>query len=684
MNKYFNRFLAFGALSLVLTACSENTWNDKLDGFEVPSKDPAQTVSYTMTAADFTQLGKLKAAQAIAAGDPAHGIPDYSAEFAAAMAGGYFTPEIPAETYIPLFLAQPTCQYFSLPEGSAIKVTYRTTESQPECVVGALNAKQYKVTTEDYQKVWDSEENYCEAFAPSKTAAKNLPAVLKSAFPDAATGEYVIVNYKQSQTDPVFSATPDPGPTFQPSAVLGNLTKGSSIDIKGTVMAVSTQGPIVADAAGSVFVYKPTNNADLQIGDQVAISSTVDSYNYAFQIKSGSSPEVVGKAASVTYPAPKTWTGAEIDKFVADAMASGATPVSPIYSKISGTVKVSGNYINVTLDGTTVQLSPYGVGTTAKALMTDGANLTFEGYVMAIASKGKYLNMVVTKVGDTKVESIASVRNSIKPLAVTVASETLNAIYYYDGSAWVSPSDMVVLNHADYQAMNQSYDNLSGSAPQTYLPIFLKQKYPYAQKDQIVYIVYTYYNGSANVTRCDQCVFDGSDWTVGYNNTTYVTSQFVKRGGKWSYSPDIVITLPAGRNQETSTLYYQACVDWVKNHVEGGANYVTSYGNNDYYTGASAYQGNVDLRPDKAIAQYAEGYAGMSDDEIVALMKERFEKQVLPAVLAELHPDAAPTASGIEPLCTVDFFYYNGTTNPAQIVYRITAKGVFTYESSKW
>ena len=47
-----------------------------------------------------------------------------------------------------------------------------------------------------------------------------------------------------------------------------------------------------------------------------------------------------------------------------------------------------------------------------------------------------------------------------------------------------------------------------------------------------------------------------------------------------------------------STLYYQTCVDWVKAQIDDktGATYVTSYGNNEYYSGTSAYQGNVDLR----------------------------------------------------------------------------------------
>ena len=185
------------------------------------------------------------------------------------------------------------------------------------------------------------------------------------------------------------------------------------------------------------------------------------------------------------------------------------------------------------------------------------------------------------------------------------------------------------------------------------------------------------------MTRCARCIFNGTDWTGGFNGANYVTSQFVKKDGKWNYSPDVEITLPAGRGIEISTLYFQACVDWVKNNVPDGSAYITSYGNNDYYTGASAYQGNVDLRPASAKAQYA-GYASMTDEEVVALMKTRFEKEVFPAVLAELHPDAAPTPKGIEPEYTINFYYYDGTAKPATILYKVTGVAKFEFVSCTW
>ena len=121
----------------------------------------------------------------------------------------------------------------------------------------------------------------------------------------------------------------------------------------------------------------------------------------------------------------------------------------------------------------------------------------------------------------------------------------------------------------------------------------------------------------------------------------------------------------------------------MKDNVPDGASFVTSYGNNDYYTGASAYQGNIDLRPGSARNQ-SSTYDDMTDDEIVALMKERFEKEVCPGVLGVLYPNLAPVGD-FEPTVTIHFYSYNGSsTTPGTIVCKAIAKGKFEFVSCNW
>lgn len=671
MKQYINRIMVLAGCSLALAACDDNSWNDDLPGFEEPAEKDVQSLDYTLQPADYKLIADNSSNKALAG-------EDLAAQLKAVGSQGYFTDVITARDYIPALLSDPKFPYFALSDGSAIRITYNVAENLPAEVAQAAAAEKYVVSDEDYQKVWGSENDYTAAFAPSHTAARSIPGLLKTAFPEATEGQCVIVNYNTSATDPVFSGSSEPEkPGFAPSSVLGSCAKGDAVDVNAYVAAVSTQGAIITDDSGSMFLYQPTNNSDLKIGDQLVVSTTVDSYNFGYQLAKGSTPEVVG-TQKVSQPAAKSWTAAEIDAFVADAMATGATPIRPIYSKFTGTVAVSGNYINIILDGTSVQVSPYGASAGLKALLTDGATVTFEGYVMAIASKGKYLNTIITKVGDSSITTLAA---SAASRAVTVASTNENAIYTFNGSAWAPMANTAVLSHADYQAMGQTYDNLSGETPATLLPIFMKQKYPYAAEGDARFVVYYYYNGSATVTRCDQYKFDGTAWTLN-NGVTTETAQFVRNGGKWMYDPNVTITLPAGRGIEISTLYYQTCVDWVKNNVPDGAAYVSSYGNNEYYCGTSAYQGNVDLRASAAKTQYA-GYADMTDEEVVALEKKRFETEVFPAALAILHPDAAPV-SGLTVNYTINFYYYDGTTKPATIVYEVTAPATFTFVSCTW
>lgn len=686
MNKYINRFFALAGCALLIAGCDENSWNDEeLDGFKVPDKNAeTQTINYTMTAMDYVQLSKLSSAQAYAG--------DLADELTAVGSLGYFTDEIPAEEYIPFFLGQPTFQYFSLNDGSAVKVTYLSMGELSDVVKSAVNAQKYTVTEADYQTVWGSEEDYTEAFAPSKPAARNIPNILKTAYPDATEGEYVIVSYNESATDPVFSGSPAEEPKFELSNVIASSSYGETVTIDGYVSCLTTQGFILTDASGSIFVYcRNTTFASLEVGSQIQLDGTVGCNNYGKQINDGSSFTVMGKQ-EVTYPTPTVLTATYMDNLQAEVAAlysadsnSGRTTVKiePYYASITGKVVVSGSNINIVVDGAAnAQGSVYGATDAVKAMLTDGQTVTVTGYFVAIAGR-RYFNIAVT---DVKAATAAAVANAVNSrAAVQVASTQENVMYMFDGSAWSAVSDMTVLDHADYQAMGQSYDNLSGTTPETVLPIYLKNTYPYAAADDIRYVVYNYYNGSATVLRCAECRFDGSEWVGGFNGAQMVTAQFVKKGGKWMYSPDVTITLPAGRNQPLSTLYYQTCVDWIKDNVPDGAKYVTSYGNNEYYCGTSAYQGNVDLRGNKAYEQYPEGYAGMTDDEIVALEKKRFAEEVMPAALAIIHPDAAPTASGIEPQYIINFYYYTGSaTLPAQVIYKVTAPGTFEFVSVDW
>lgn len=256
--------------------------------------------------------------------------------------------------------------------------------------------------------------------------------------------------------------------------------------------------------------------------------------------------------------------------------------------------------------------------------------------------------------------------------------------YKFDGSKWTS-QDVTMIQPADFASMGLTYGNFSGTQAAEYLPKFLALAYPYAQEDDEMYIGYKYFANKETTNACALWAFDGMKWydKVATNGVHEVTNQFVKRDGKWELDPSITITLPTGKGQAYSATFYQACVDWVKDNVPDGDKYVTSYGNNDYYTGASAYQNNIDLRPGSARLQYAAAYEGMTDEEVVATMKKRFEDQVAPAVLHEWYPDMAPMGD-FHPTVTIHFYIYDGATKAETIVFECESKGEFKFVSCTW
>lgn len=670
-NKYAISILS--ATALLTASCAENAWNNnELDGFkEGGSLEQVQTVRYTLTDADYATIAGAAANKALAGSEKA-------AALAAVGKQHYFTADIPAREYAPALFTLSTFPYFTLNDGSAIQLTYNVDNGMPAEIAKLSAAKDYTVTDADYQEVWGSDEDYTPSFAPSHTASASLPGILKNAMPDAEAGDYVIVNYNTSNQDPVFGEKPEQ--KFELSKTIGQAAVGETISINGIVTGLCVRGFILTDASGSIFCYMGSSfdASSFAIGTQLNATALISSNNKGLQIDGGGSTfEAVG-SDSYTYPTPHVFTAEELD-----AACARTTNELAVYGSVTGEVVISGSNINIKVAGTAKAMGGvYYAPDEIKAKLTAGENVTVTGYFIAIAG-GRYCNFVVTNVAPATASKVLT-------RVVTVPAESVNAVYTFNGSRWSVAANTLVLNPADYTEMGQRYPNLS--EPNLYLPKYLQIKVPYAQAEDARFVVYKYYNGSSTSWRCDQYVFDGSAWTL-FDGVAEETSQFVKVGGKWMFDPNVTITLPAGRNQEVSTLYFQACVNWVYENIDrplgstsitSGVGYVTSYGNNEYYSGTSAYQGNVDLRAASARAQYPAGYEGMSDDEIVALMKKRFCEEVMPGGLAGVYPDATPI-EGIETIYTINFSAYNGTTTTAYVAkFKLIAKGKFEFVECDW
>lgn len=668
---------AAGISAVMLAGCGENAWNDKLDGFqEPPVYSKTQTINYELTDADYATISGLAANKALATTDEA------AAALKAIGTNKCFATDAEAHAYLPAFFEASTFPYFTLESGSTIKATYALATRTPEEVT-AINTttKEYRVTTDEYISAWGSDEDYIEAFAPMNPASANLPGILKSAYPDAVAGDYVLVNYNEATANPIFGSVSGGGETERKlTNVAGTAAVGDELSIKGIVTGISTRGFVVTDESGSICYDKSGfNDSQIAIGAEVDVNGTVSVYNRCLQITGDYT--VVGNT-DYTYPAPVVYTGSMIDEAVA-----GTDPVHAQYVQVTASVSISGNYYNFNVDGATKQGSFYNAPASVKDLVENGGLYVLTGYYTSTSS-GKFWNLLITDVKAAAPAAPGATRS------VVGTTETVGkaAIYQYNGSKWVVPANTIVLQPADYAAMQQKYGNLSGTQPDTFLPTFLNQNYPYAADGDAYVVVYKYYNGSTTAVEAKKFVFENGAWAP-FGKTENITEQYNKVNGIWKFDPSVTITLAAGKGIAQSAAYYQACVDWVyekidvplgSTSIKSGIGYVTTYGNNEYYSGTSAYQNNVDLRPSAAVAQYAKGYEGMTDDQIVETMKTRFCYEVFPGALSAMHPDAV-AIEGMEVLYTFNFSAYTGTaTTEYQVVYKVVGPAKFEFVKCTW
>ncbi len=438
------------------------------------------------------------------------------------------------------------------------------------------------------------------------------------------------------------------------TSVLGSAKLNDVVEVKGYISAESAQGPILTDNGGSVLLYKTTGYV---LGDEVTVSGTISSYNCGFQIgTSGLTIEKTG-TTEVKYPAPMELTGAVMDELLTTRTYDDYA----FYAKMTGTVSISGNYYNFLVDGaTTAQGSFYGITDAIKSKVSDGMQCTIYGYFCSISKSGgapKYVNMIAT--------DVVAATATVAAKTAKVKSETKYAFYQWDGAKFTA-ANIACVQPSDYTAMGQTYGNFTDPTQDDYLPKFLNANYPYAMADDVVYVGYRCYSGGTTSWRVDEYTNDGAAWV----KTIYFVDkvdQFRKAEGEWAI--DRTLELDYTGNGAETKAFYQYCVNWVydnkdvpmgapardnagviisteKVYINGalpaGNYWVSNYGNNEFYTGASAYYGNIDWRASACKGGFAAaGMGDLSDDEIVEKLKEH-SAEVFAEVLHYVYPEVTP------------------------------------------
>lgn len=481
-------------------------------------------------------------------------------------------------------------------------------------------------------------------------------------------GYYTGTNVKSSLYNILLTEIIEMGDT-ELSSTIGSAQLNDEISITGIVTGICARGFIVTDRTGSILAYQASgfSPADVALLDVVNIPDVkVSAYNRGLQVAIAAGAYTkVGSISHYEYPMPVTMTATEMD-----ATANNTDNALPLYIELEGTPYQDGSYLNFRVEGSTLKGSFYQLTDADKAAVMAALDktCTIRGYYIN-TNKGIF-NVFLTE---------------LVPPVVTVETAPACALYRWDGSAWTVAANTSLLQPADYEEMGMTDGTLSNSGE--YLPIYLSRELPYAQEGAGRYVVYKISGGTIH---CDYYTYTSGNWTAD-SGVYETTEQFVRNASGWVYDPSVKLTVAADKSA-FSVEFYQTMVDWTFNNIcvpmgdtdiKSGKFYVTKYGNNEYYSGASAYYTNVDIRAAKAREQYAEPFEGLSDKEISELLMKHLSEEVLPGALAILYPDMKPIA-GVDVTFSVTLVIYTGSNTDVTFVYKVADTGKYEFISNDW
>lgn len=211
--------------------------------------------------------------------------------------------------------------------------------------------------------------------------------------------------------------------------------EGAKVTINEAFVAgKSNYGFIVADESGAVYIYykKGETIPSANIGDKVKVEATKSVY--------GGIPEfteptltVISSGSGYTYPAPKDITA---------GAASYQSSVSE-YIQLSGTLSISGNYVNIAIPGVDSSAIQGSLSAPLESLGVssfDGKDVIVKGYFVGTSgSTTKYINILATEIGagDPNAKHC-----SVDPKSISVKADATEASFDIKANAaWTAVSD---------------------------------------------------------------------------------------------------------------------------------------------------------------------------------------------------------------------------------------------------
>lgn len=611
---------------LLLSGCDYNEENFKgLD--EMTQPENVLNLDYTLTAENYKSFAKETT-------------PYISS---------YFASEEEADELFPAWLAK---KYYTASPTSVVRVTFNL-KDQPSTLL--------KPYTKIVYTGLEKNEDYVPTFYPAGTyapylnteAEKNIiTKLLNVKYVNPKKGDYVMVGYNfsddpiQTVETPVFNYDFEADAVADPLEKLGNWYINVTGDKKWKLLNYSNNNYIQYSANGAAGVCEAW-----MVTPEVAIVG--NDKNLAFDINVG--------------------------YFDADCLSV---------------------LISTDFDGKDVTKATWADVTTNFTIPQDKSYAGFKpAGVMSLAEyAGKKVRVAFKYLGngdkDNKKTTTYQIDNVVigkdipKPVSVKPRFKLFQCTTDGKWSDFINgpKNNAICPLYSDYTAMGAPGTNLYFSStvlPENYLPSYLVNNAAafgllYPQNKDARVLIYKYYNATSKKIEAQaaEYIYSSEAGRWEYNNQIVPKiRQYAFDGAKWLFDPSTTVTLKAKGDKPTAD-FYQIITDWVK--VNKGAEYVTSFGNNDYYYGGSAYNNNFDFRPAAWKGQNGAAYGEKSDEELKTLMYSRLPEAFIPGLEAT-YPNAEPV-EGVNVIYTVNFLIYDGSaTTSWTIKYEVTAKAKFTY-----
>ncbi len=517
----------------------------------------------------------------------------------------YFT----AENYVGSILAERFPEYR---KDSRAYVTYNYVVDLPEDLALYTSADEYEVTSDDYETV-SFEVGVANYFHPDYPADFYLPEILDNSVSGASADDIYRIYYEYANENPVISEDLATNFTESFDDGLGQF-KGFDIANPEKNWRPSSFG---SSYYASMSGFGGGDVEDWLISDPIELDDDVSiAFNFTHEIK-----YLNHRWDQLAVAISNDFDGVNIETATWDTIDWG---------DVADTASLGSGY------------DPYNSGDLD---ISSYANSTI--YIAFIYNSSAE-NAATWHILDVEVNPI----KEYYPILHGKTPYVMSDYYQYTGTEWEKLEDVYCLNEDDYAAMGDPGDDNYFSAdilPQDYLPNFLTAKYPTAGQGVEKIVVYDYNSElEGTITLATMYEYTSNGWESAYDYIGENTSQYVHNGLKWVFDPTVTL--------EMSGSDYQLIVDYVRDNIDGGL--IDSYGTADYYTGASAYYGNFDLRVSVRVDNYPEAYGSLTEAEAMELIDESVQEGIV-FMLQSKFPDAVPEVSGI----TVDYFITYDTYN---------------------